>query len=346
MLRQLPYLLLILFAFGCTPDGAEDDERTTDSFDRQAMLAHWADNVFAPASQDFSASTLHLRAAAQSLNSQRNNQALDSVRTAFRRAYRDWQRLSPFMTGEAETQRVRERINTYPTDTARLLSAEDVNLALPSNTDIQGFPALDYLLYGTDDPLQHGERIAKLTETLVELAGIPLASWTGEARDAFVANSGNSATASVDRTVNDFIFWYEKHLRAGKVGIPAGVFSGDPLPGHVEARYAGEFSKPLFLEGLKTARSFFRGEPGLKDYLDALDVRRDGQLLSERIANQFNVIEAATAGVNADFGTQVRSDNTAMLQLYDALQANTILLKVDMLQALSINVDYVDADGD
>jgi hypothetical protein len=35
-----------------------------------------------------------------------------------------------------------------------------------------------------------------------------------------------------------------------------------------------------------------------------------------------------------------------MLQTYDELQKNVILLKVDMLQALNINVDYVDADGD
>lgn len=35
-----------------------------------------------------------------------------------------------------------------------------------------------------------------------------------------------------------------------------------------------------------------------------------------------------------------------MLQTYDELQKNVILMKVDMLQALNINVDYVDADGD
>ena len=35
-----------------------------------------------------------------------------------------------------------------------------------------------------------------------------------------------------------------------------------------------------------------------------------------------------------------------MLRLYDELQQLTVLLKVDLLQALGINVDYVDADGD
>ena len=35
-----------------------------------------------------------------------------------------------------------------------------------------------------------------------------------------------------------------------------------------------------------------------------------------------------------------------MLEAYDKIQAAVVLMKVDMLQALNINVDYVDADGD
>ena len=35
-----------------------------------------------------------------------------------------------------------------------------------------------------------------------------------------------------------------------------------------------------------------------------------------------------------------------MLVTYDAIQSVVVLFKVDMLQAISINVDYTDADGD
>ncbi len=35
-----------------------------------------------------------------------------------------------------------------------------------------------------------------------------------------------------------------------------------------------------------------------------------------------------------------------MLTAYDELQKAVVLLKVDMLQALNIQVDFVDADGD
>ena len=35
-----------------------------------------------------------------------------------------------------------------------------------------------------------------------------------------------------------------------------------------------------------------------------------------------------------------------MLELYDELQRGVVLAKVDMMQAMNIKVDYVDADGD
>ena len=35
-----------------------------------------------------------------------------------------------------------------------------------------------------------------------------------------------------------------------------------------------------------------------------------------------------------------------MLQTFDVIQEGVVMMKVEMLQKLSINVDYVDADGD
>jgi len=35
-----------------------------------------------------------------------------------------------------------------------------------------------------------------------------------------------------------------------------------------------------------------------------------------------------------------------MLAAYDALQQNVVYVKLDMMQALNITIDYVDGDGD
>jgi len=73
---------------------------------------------------------------------------------------------------------------------------------------------------------------------------------------------------------------------------------------------------------------------------------RDGEPLSAKISNQFTAIRTEAENVGPDFSQQVSEDNVRMLALYDEMQRLVVLLKVDMLQALSINVDYVDADGD
>ena len=51
-----------------------------------------------------------------------------------------------------------------------------------------------------------------------------LDDWKGGFRNTFVSRNGSSGTESVNSLLNDYLFYYEKFLRAGKVGIPAGVF--------------------------------------------------------------------------------------------------------------------------
>ena len=354
-MKNLLFLLLpvLFFAAGCTPDTTDDDNAV--DFDRQEMLAGWVDNVIVPAHADLGDGLAALVAATNAAPTDGSNVNLPELRAAFVRAYEDYQRLDPVLAGDAERLQIREHFNTYPTDVAliedNITSAEGVNLSLPSNFAAQGFPALDYLLYGVDASVYAGEQanlyrnyLVQIVVLMTELNGAAANFWTAANRADFIANDGNSATASIDRTVNDYIFHYEKFLRAGKVGIPAGIFSNDPLADRVEGPYSG-ISNQLFLASLAASEDFFTNH-GLADYLDALNVEREGETLSGQIIAQFNVAENTARAIDLPFGEQVTTDNVKMLELYNELQRNTILLKVDMLQALSINVDYVDADGD
>lgn len=341
------FILLVLTLLStCGP--AEDDAgpEPSETFDRQAMLASWANDVIEPAFAELARSSSALDQQAVAFAEEATAEKLTSLREAYLATYSSWQRAAPFTVGIASELRLTEQINIYPTDTQRLATGEVYDYALPSNIDVQGLPALDYLLYGVDTPSEYRRTIVALTSRLEELTTAVADHWAdADTRQTYLENSGNSATASVDRTVNDYIFWYEKHLRAGKVGIPAGVFSSAPNADLVEVPYGGG-NREMLLEGIDVARAFFVHEPGLKSYLDALDVRREGELLSNRIVANFDRARVQAEQLNASLGEQVTEDNRAMLQTYDALQANVILLKVDMLQALGINVDYVDADGD
>ncbi|MFK8165269.1 MAG: imelysin family protein [Lewinella sp.] len=353
MSRHLILLLFTLLTYSsCTnPAGSDDDEPMLPSFDRREMLTNWADVVILPAHNDLQAKLEALSGANEAFGTNPDDTTLTELRGRFKLAYLSFQGLDPFIIGKGEEIRMRELLNTYPTAVDLIrenAEAGTANLELPSNTVAQGFPALEYLLYAASDQLladaNYRTYATTLVDRMVQLNETALADWNGTYRELFVQNDGNSATASIDRMVNDYIFHYEKFLRAGKVGIPAGVFSDDPLADRAEAQYAG-YSKELFLKALIASSDFFTNR-GLKEYLDVLEVRRDGELLSSQVTAQFSAILEASESLEDSFAQQVEADNGQLLQLYDEMQRLVVLLKVDMVQALSINIDYVDADGD
>lgn len=369
-MKKLAFLLSILFiAGGCTNNGPSGPN--VDDFDREAILVNWADNIIIPSFTEFNATTEQLHSAANTFSQSPTIENLQSVRTAWRSAYLAFQHVSMFEMGKAMEVRFRDNMNIYPTDTLEIhenIQSGSYDLALPSLNNSQGFPALDYLINGLGDTdaeiLSHytvdqnadGYRtyMSDLSFRMDSLSQVVLDHWTGGFRDQFVSNSGNGANSSLDMMVNDYIYYYEKYLRAGKIGIPAGVFSGTPLSGHVEAYYTDAFSKALFMEAFGATRAFFNGDhfgantsgESLNSYLEYLSTMKNGTDLAALINAQFDQTQQAADALSGHFGEQVETDNSLMLSTYDALQTNVIYLKVDMLQALNINVDYVDADGD
>jgi len=158
----------------------------------------------------------------------------------------------------------------------------------------------------------------------------------------------------VNSMVNAYIYYFEKFLRSGKVGIPAGIFSNSPLTDRVEARYRGNVSKELLTTALHATQNFFNGlhfdggssGMSLQGWIDHLEETRDTNDLDSLINNQFALIHAQVVNLNDDLGVQVTIDYRGMLETYDLMQENIIFMKVDMLQLFDIKVDYVDADGD
>lgn len=363
------FLFLIILGFVACENGPVDPE-DLDNFDRKAMLANWADNIILPGYTAFAEKTTALKTAGEVFGESPEQAHLEALRTAFVEAYQEWQKVSMFAIGKAEEVAFRENLNIFPVDVEDLkenIESGSYNLELPSEYDQQGFPALDYLLYGlgdTDEEIlavykdsNKGERyqayVVELIDRIDALTQEVLADWQAGYRETFVDNSGNSATASVDRLVNDFMFYYEKHLRAGKVGIPAGVFSGSPQVSLVESPFMGD-NRGLLLIALGAVQDFFNGRSalngqdgsGLDDYLAYLSTTKDEQGLEKLINDQFDTARAAIDELKPSLEAQIWDNNIPMLIAYDQLQLNVVLLKVDMLQALNINVDYVDADGD
>ena len=50
--------------------------------------------------------------------------------------------------------------------------------------------------------------------------------------------------------------------------------------------------------------------------------------------------------IDANFYEQINTNNMQMLEAFEALQDNVVLLKSDMMSALSINIAFESNDGD
>ena len=347
-----------------TSDTSSDSESA--SFDRKAMLENWVNNIIIPLNEDFKTKLYSLKEETSNFRTSPNSENLKLVKEKWLIAYKSWQHIEMFDYGKAEEIYYQSKMNVYPTDSERVernISSETYNLDNANNNDAQGFPAIDYMLYGIADTEEKiiekfsqsdNKYISYLTNVIDKMYSVTSEVsnyWTNN-KDSFISSTENTATSSINKVTNDFIFYYEKGFRANKIGIPAGVFSGTTLPDRVEGYYSKIYSKELALEALAAVENFFSGKKfnsdikgeGLETYLNFL--KSDGTDLSKSISDQFVIAKEKISGLNEDFTTQISSDNNKMLVTYDEIQKGVVFLKTDMLQTLSISVDYVDADGD
>ncbi len=379
MRRFFTIVATAVMIWACSSDGGSDptDDVVVDptpdpvSFERGPMLMNWADNIIIPSYEAFSGEMTGLQSAFDSFKSDASEANLVAFRASWLSAYKMWQRVSMFEIGPAETLGLRLNVNIYPAGSDKMdgfITSGSYDLALASNRDAKGFPALDYLINGLGDTDE--DILAKFNGTekenliaytgdviadMVSLSTNVLAEWNSGYRATFVANDGASSTASVDRFINDYVFYYEKFLRAGKMGIPVGAFSENVLPQNVEAYYKADVSNELFLEGIEAVQDFFNGVhygkntsgESLASYLDALNTVKDGDDLKKLINDQFDLAQTKVAALEP-FRNEIE-DNvppTNMLLAYDEVQRIVPLLKVDMVSAMSVSIDFVDADGD
>lgn len=366
MIRISKFLLiatLIFTACSTGDDGTDNGGGDTDSFDRGAMLVNWADNIIIPAFSNFKSSTQQLEDLTAAFAADPTEENLVALRSQFESSYLDFQTVAMFDIGKAEELNYRRYLNTYPLAASSVdekIASGSYDLELPSSFKEQGFPALDYLLNGigsTDAEIvakysseNYRNYLLDVAKRINSLTTEVNASWQGDYRDTFVSNTSSSSTGSVDKFTNKYIMYFEAFLRSGKIGYPSGVLTGTPSPINVEAYYSADLSKELYLKALQSTIDLFNGKSfngsqtgkSYKQYLEYLD-RSD---LANDILNQFNAIISQASNLNASLKSQVETDNTLMLAAHDELQKEVVLLKLDMVQALSISINYVDSDGD
>ena len=349
-------------------DSSSSDNSESQTFDRKALLTNWANNIIIPLYDNFNTNLNLLSDEITKFNETPNLDNLKLVREKWLNAYKSWQHVEMFNLGKAEETYFQSKMNVYPSNKEsieRNLTSETYSLDNPNNNDAQGFPALDYMLYGTEESdekivdkyllenKKYNTYLSSLIDKMVSNTSVVVNDWN-QNKDTYINSTENTSTSSINKITNDFIYYYEKLFRANKIGIPAGVFSGSKLPDRVEGYYSKIYSKDLALEAMSAIENFFVGKKynseekgeSLESYLNFLNSEKNGTSLSKSITDQFKVAKETIDKLNNDFASQVNEDNNKMLVAYDEIQKGVVFMKTDMLQSLSISVDYVDADGD
>jgi hypothetical protein len=278
-----------------------------------------------------------------------------------------------FNIGKAEQIMYFNTMNTYPVDELRIndnISSKRYELSNANDWSSQGFSGIDYMLHGVGDTKEmviqkylndsnYGEYLKNILAIMTKNTDDIVQDWPTY-KDSFIQSSGNSNTSALNMITNDFVYYFEKGLRANKIGIPAGVYSGgNTLPSKVEAYYSSknsfqDVSKDLAKEAVIASENLFLGKaatgatgPSLKTYLDyihAADVNKEN--LSPIIISNFQKAKQAVDLLDSNFINQINKDKLKMLNAFDKLQAIVVNMKTNMLSLLSIQVDYIDADGD
>ena len=367
-------ILILVFSvallFSCGDNDSAGD--TSNNFDRTAILTNWADNIIIPSYTNYQTKVNILNNSIIDFSANPTEANLLLVRNNWKAAYLAYQYVAIYNVGKAEEISFKDCTNAYPTDISGInanIQTNSYNLELLSQYTKQGFPALDYMINGlasTDASIvnfyvidsnaaNYKQYLTAISLRLKTNANAIVTDWNTSYRAAFIANNGTSVSSSVNRVTNNFVKNFEKDVRSGKVGIPAGIFSSGTLfPDKTEAYFTAGFSKELLTASIQASKDFFNGKDfnstltgsSLKSYLDDVNAVRNDQKLSDIINNQYATIFTTNSPLNDNLSIQVSNDNSKMITTYDALQQNVVYLKLDMMQALNITIDYVDGDGD
>lgn len=365
MKKLLAAFILMSVALGCS--SSDTTETNNASYNRDEMLVNWADNIIIPSYQNYTAKVNLLSDKTTAFTQAPDANVLAELRTAWLDAYIAYQYVAMYDFGKASDLYLKQSANTFPTDVNSIeanIASGTYNLAAPSQYSKQGFPGIDYLINGlgtdTETVAYYANENAKaylnaIVNRLKTIAAAATDDWTNGYRATYINNNGTSVSSAINITTNNFIRNLEKDIRSPKLGFPAGLFSnGTTYPDKVEAYYKNDVSKILLNAGIKAEQDFFNGKAfngtttgaSLKSALDAVNAKRDGQNLSDIINNQFATINNTNSELSDSFSQQVINDNAKMVTAYNTLQQGVIYIKLDMMQALNISIDYVDGDGD
>jgi predicted lipoprotein len=362
-------VLIAMVAFqACKKSGQSPNGSGATGFDRVGMLKNLSTNIIIPGYVSFQASVVSLDSSITAFNTGPDITSLNNLQATFKIAYEKWQAVSAFDFGPASNENLRISLNTFPADVDQIntnVGTGSYNLAALSALPAEGFPALDYLLFGTgadnnailvqyttDSKAANRKAYLAAVSTIIKTKTTNvLSAWKTTYPVAFLAASGTDVGSSVGQLTNELNEDFEV-IKNYEIGIPAGTESmGTIFPTKVQAYYS-KISLQLTLLHLQAIQNIYLGQSaagnglGFDDYLVSAKATYNGGSLNDAITTQFATATAKLQALSDPLSSQITTNLTGVTAAYAALQLQTVLLKTDMPSALGILITYGDTDGD
>jgi predicted lipoprotein len=348
-------LSMAVFIACSKKSGPSDTKPTENGFDKSAMLVNYADNLIIPAYTNSQQQIALLETAVNAFLSSPNIANQQALKPVFKSAYLQYEHVSVDQLGPAEKALFTNFFNTFPSDNAVIdgnINRGTYDLTLNTSINQQGFPALDYLLFGPDALQKLTGANAANTKKYVQdvlahmksLNTSVLDGWKNTYRTEFTGNTKSDAGSPIAFMINQFAFEMDQ-LKGPRIGWPYGKQSGGvQYPQNTEGYSAG-ISVALAVENLTSLKNMFTGNgngKGMSDYLVALNK----QQLSTDVIKQFDVTLTSLKAIPDPLSSALVNNKTQIDAAYREVQILLTLIKTDVASATGVRITYQDTDGD
>lgn len=348
-------LSLLLLGFSCKKKKTNEEE--TVNFKKGEMLVHTANQIILPGLLNLKNAISELNSSWDQFKVNQDNASLIVAQGKWQNAVLSFHKVKVFEFGPTASVGLRAALGTFPTDTAKITSNagnSSVNLALSTNLDAIGFPALEYILFRnnarnqliTSSEMQNyvDNILAKMTSEVNSV----YSSWNSGYAATFGTSTGTESTSGFSLLINEFSKEYELAKNA-KLGIPIGKQSlGIAQINYVESPFA-KISLLILKENILALRDLFQGKGnngvdnlGFDDYLNALEK----STIVSNINNGFSGVISDLNSLNDDLIFEIQNNPSQLDALYTKMQNLVVHIKTDMTSAFGVLITYQDNDGD
>ena len=354
ILLLLVVAITAFYSCGKKDDPTDPPATSNDAF-KTAMLTNYADRVIIPAYSELSGNLATLETQLNAFLENPTSATLEAVRPAYKAAYLSYQATAAAYFGPASALLYNNYLNTFPaapTKIEQAIVAGNYNFELPVvNDSIQGFPALDYLLFAPAAVVKFSgpqatarkKYVRDVLTRMKSLTANTLGQWNGTYKTTFVNSLKTDVGSSIAFLVNQFAYEMDR-MKGPRIGWPFGKLSNNIVfADKCEGYYSG-LTRELAVANLTSLKNYFAGGQGdgIADYLILL--KKDA--LAQQVLTQFDVAIQAIDAIPQPMAESFSKNPTQVDEAYRQVQKLLTLIKTDVASATSVQITYQDNDGD